>query len=115
MRDKLIELIGDIQDRGTKTEHEERSTWIYSPSNEKLADHILADGWVRFPCKVGDKVYVVDVCAKEVIERKIMEIRQTEWGMIYIHSCGFGYPVISIGKTVFLSREEAEKALKGVE
>ena len=97
----------------------------------QVADHILADKEIKHafellkaekegklimpPCKVGDTVYVVDVCAKEVIERKIMEIRQTEWGMIYIHSCGFGYPVTSIGKTVFLSREEAEKALKGVE
>lgn len=63
------------------------------------------------PCKVGDTVYVLDICARKIIERKVTEIRQMDWGTIYIHSFGFGYPVDLIGKTVFLSRELAEKAL----
>lgn len=98
-REKLIELLHEAEIWGNDDVYAE-------------ADFLLANGVIVPPCKVGDKVYVVDVCAKEVIERKIMEIRQTEWGMIYIHTCGFGYPVTSIGKTVFLSREDAEKALR---
>ena len=76
-----------------------------------MADHLLAAGVIVPPCKVGDTVYVVDVCATNIIERQVTGIRQNEWGTIYILSFGFGYPDALIGETVFLTRKEAEKAL----
>jgi DNA-directed RNA polymerase beta subunit len=108
MREKLIEIIRKARKKTKEAKCDFEREHIF-------ADELIANGVIVPPCKVGDKVYVVDVCAKEVIERKIMEIRQTEGGMIYIHSCGFDYTATSNGKTFFLSREDAEKALKGVE
>ena len=67
---------------------------------------------VVLPCKVGDTVYVVDVCASYVVERKVTEISQNEFVTIYIKSFGFCYPETSFGKTVFMSRAVAENVLK---
>lgn len=92
MRDRLIEIL--IQSGVT-----------WNPCG--VADALLDNGVIMPPVKVGDTIYVLDVCATKIIERKVTEIRQSEWGTIYIHSFGFGYPEASIGKTVFLTREQA--------
>lgn len=73
-REKLIELIVDA-DAYDSYECKIRTKDDVSCSRcsaEKLANIILADGWIRSPCKVME----------------------------------------DFGKTVFLSREDAEKALK---
>lgn len=58
---------------------------------------------VELSCKVGDKVYQLDTEGK-IYESKITEI-------IYgTKDVAFGE--IAIGKTIFLTKEEAEKALK---
>ena len=40
---------------------------------EKIADHILADGWIRPPCKVGDTVYCI--YGEKVIKGTVRLIR----------------------------------------
>lgn len=84
------------------------------------AERLYAKGYrkqsvstVEFPCKVGQTIYVVDVCAEKIIERKVTELAINEFGTRYIRSFGFGYPESVIGKTVFLTREEAEAKMKG--
>lgn len=74
--------------------------------------------FVKLPCKVGDFVYLVTnlrTIGKYLVTS--IEIRKSlvdiNWKMID----GVGYPTPfvgaeEIGKTVFLSREEAERALK---
>lgn len=58
--------------------------------------------FIETPCKVGDTVYQVDT--ERIYESTVKRI-------IY-DTDGIAFDERAIGKTVFLSREEAEKALK---
>ena len=88
-----------------------------------FADHILADGWIRPPCKVGDMVYYLhEICDENGEERLDISTGKCEgisiqkdglWiycryedGLTYWHKND---------ESVFFSREEAIKALKGGE
>ena len=69
--------------------------------------------WVHLPCKVGDVVYCFEPCFDtdhhpklEVVEKEIIELKTI--ATVF----GLNFDINSIGKTVFLTREEAEKALK---
>ena len=83
--------------------------------SEMLADYILADGWIRPPCKVGDKVYLPCVNDWGDIENyTITEFVLDNNGLCFVvddedREC---HSVDNIGKTVFLNIEEAEQALK---
>lgn len=80
--------------------------------------------WVYLPCKVGDTVYYFDGAyyLKNKSMWKIKPIKVTEFstkigrsGKLYplsIIANGTRYPLTSIGKTIFLTREAAEKALE---
>ena len=83
---------------------------------EKLGGWDLVDRWVKaasegrlveMPCKVGDIVYGAD--ADPVIPLYVIE------HAVYLESAeGGDFEVLSnFGETVFLTREEAEAALKG--
>lgn len=72
------------------------------------------------PCKAGDTVYEV-TSRKTISEYRVKAIRVElfctfiEWDIVagFVDKSIFGVPVDEIGKTVFLTREEAEKALGG--
>ena len=70
---------------------------------------------VVLPCKVGDKLY--RVFAGEIFEHRVGSMKyfaiQGRWDIETYPFC----PCVesSIGKTVFLTREEAERALKEME
>lgn len=102
---------------------------------EMIADHILSDGWIRLPCKVGDTVYYAGVdtpikftvigfskgrmfdCSvadyEELVEDN--ELNVDEW---YVHLDSFHglkqmSPLSSFGKRLFVgadAEKEAEKA-----
>ena len=86
---------------------------------ERLADYLLENGMIVPPCKVGDTVY--EICErrrsgkwqKAIVERVVHGI---EIGVdkILLARCGTTtYVYLSrLGKTVFLTKEEAEKALE---
>lgn len=67
---------------------------------------------VILPCKVGDRVYRIHT-HDHIEEQYIMAIHVSASGVWYWDETGRETPVEKIGKTVFLSREEAEAALKG--
>ena len=105
MRDRLIELISQVQYMGGL--------------EGRLADHLLSEGVIVPPCKVGDKLY--EISSGEVLNCtvEIIDISLTERMSMYI-DISIKYPTYSaietiemdyFGKTVFLTREEAEKAL----
>ena len=85
---------------------------------EEIADRLLAEGVIVPPCKVGETVY-------KIFNGKIAEMRAVAIPLL-ISSCGAHLSVTAenrreacislelddFGKTVFLTREEAEKALK---
>ena len=93
-----------------------------------IADHLIANGVVVLPCKIGDKVYVNYIYGRNKIitdSQMVCSIEQTvgvndesywkvcvkqviEKGYIVYHE----YTEDDFGKTVFLSREEAEASLR---
>lgn len=75
-----------------------------------FADKILADGWMRPPVKVGNKVYIVAEVSRKVVEATVIGFWMYEDNVSIITDYGTIHHN-SIGKTVFTSREEAEKAL----
>ena len=98
----------------------------------KLADYLLANGVIVPPCKVGDTVYELDEDGR-IVKGIVQSIRQnlirnkqgrwivTSWlddyyvdlnGTRFPHEAHLYSPFSSFGETVFLTREEAEKALK---
>lgn len=69
--------------------------------------------WVHLPCKVGDIVYCFEPCfgtdhhpKLKVVEKEIVELKTI--ATVF----GLNFDINSIGETVFLTREEAEEALK---
>ena len=72
------------------------------------------------PCKAGDTVYEV-TSRKTISEYRVKAIRVElfctfiEWDIVagFVDKSIFGVPVDEIGKTVFLTREEADRALEG--
>ena len=86
---------------------------------ERTADLLLEHGVVMLPCKVGDRLYEV-TGRKTVSVYKVKAIRVElfslfiEWDIAegFVWQSLSGINADDIGKTVFLTREEAEKALK---
>ena len=121
MRDRLIELISDM-------ENELLRAYQYTTDEYRIAsiaDHLIENGAILPPCKVGDTVYFFSSVLEEVCESKVIKIEQNYytpsnpfWFSIEYLSKQIGTQVIhipinqAIGKTVFLTREDAEKALR---
>lgn len=85
---------------------------------EEYAEELLANGVICPPCKVGDKLYILYSVTKEIEECDITGfIIQTKHDVIQFKD-GTIYTIwdkdynAHFGKTLFLTREEAEKALE---
>lgn len=108
MRDRLVELIESARYWGANTSAE-------------IADHLLAEGVIVPPCKVGDKTYLLLEKLKggyDIVVSKCVEISENEngkWFSMYFDCVDIGnsieFQIEDFGKTVFLTREQAEKAL----
>lgn len=81
---------------------------------------------LRLPCKVGDTIYRINIGAKEPIIK--MRVLQVQWKQLHkdrviiridaINDDDMGescYLLDDIGKTVFLTKEQAEQALAEME
>ena len=121
MRDRLIELLNTCQDRGQRWNYFESGQSVESVTNEILADYLLANGVIVPPCKVGDTVYEIQPTRKRVQAYEITTIKYNGhyWWFTWIlkdrkgiYGNVDGFSSHQIGKTVFLTREEAERALK---
>nr|DAP11648.1 MAG TPA: hypothetical protein [Caudoviricetes sp.] len=110
-RDRLVELITEkqlwgidqIQPNGFKIELFE---------NLDLADYLIANGVILPPCKVGQIVWLVR--DGKIEETTVEKIVLKDKGLYLKLLCNSFYETTcrSIGKTVFFTREEAEKALE---
>lgn len=107
-RDKLIELIEQAE--GLKNND--------FPSVEEIADYLLANGVIVPPCKAEDILYqIVDMshtaCKSFVSD---FSIKVLPHQIYYLNLMGgvSAIPFENFGKTVFLTKEEAEKALEGM-
>ena len=94
-RDRLIELL-------TKE--------VARPKAYALADHLLANGVIVPPCKVGQTIYYISF--GKVYKSKCHAITQHK-NSLQIHLYDYdGDKAIYPAKKVFLTKEEAERALK---
>lgn len=120
MRDRLVELLTDNLPHCDNPLQD-----TYDEIVKRLADHLIENGTILPPCKVGDTVYFFSSVLEEVCESKVIKIEQNYytpsnpfWFSIEYLSKQIGTQVIhipinqAIGKTVFLTREDAEKALR---
>ena len=121
MKDKLIELI--INTPPTRLKAVGRMMGKTYTTASGIANHLLANGVTILPCNVGDSVYAVDDTRGGILDGKITHLEfntyttPREWITVVIYYPFLG-PVeeknridLVLGKTIFLSREEAEKAL----
>ena len=77
---------------------------------------------LKLPCAVGDTVYEVQDLRKRIQPYTIIAVHISDCGNLYgwelkdgkgVYSNVNGFSEYAIGKQVFLTREEAEAALKG--
>lgn len=106
MRDRLIALL-----KGILRVYVNDVAYWHDEQYGALADHLIANGVIVPPCKVGDTVYRV-YTKSWIGEDKICEISISRGGVFYVDDKGRETSCEKIGKTVFLTREEAELALK---
>lgn len=103
-RQRLVELIDDFFKK-------ESGIGFTEEFLGELADKLLNNGIVVPPVKVGDAIFRID--DKQVFDWwdvEHIEIYADE--IVYIDDSGNQFTEEDIGKTVFTSREEAEKALE---
>lgn len=92
----------------------------------ELADALIAKGVIVQPCKLGDTVYVVipdfDEVKKGGVTRLEYDMYRSDGAWIEASIGKTCFPLLrfrcsfdQIGKTVFLTREEAEQALREVQ
>lgn len=70
---------------------------------------------LKLPCAVGDKIYLPNEYAGKVIDFEIIEICVFKEEIMFIDDSENEYFISDFGKSVFLTREEAESALKELE
>ncbi|MBE5943263.1 MAG: hypothetical protein E7264_12155 [Lachnospiraceae bacterium] len=117
MRDRLVELLKNARSLYAQ---EDSGKTMY----EEFADYLLANGVFVPPCKVGQTVYLIkdgfiERCEVEGIHytRRSNYVRIRPYHQEYLGNWSVYYKpsISSFGKTVFLTKEEAEQALKGGE
>ena len=125
---RLIELIDKAEYERMKYEMAQKFYPFgeYKRRSEFVADYLLANGVIVPPCKVGQTVYIIEngdlldiepsVCS--VVEDEPYEMcygttqsGELKWLYLVLET-GNDFYDTDIGKTVFLTKEAAEEALK---
>lgn len=103
--------MADIIHKPTKSEFKRMAVQLGYARLRELAEADRDGRVVVLPCKVGDTLF--RVFAGEILEHEVGNMRYLEiqgrWDIDTTPFCS--YVESSIGKTIFLTREEAEKAL----
>lgn len=120
MRDRLVKMLEKAEEKA-EAYLRENDHMDYIPTLKEIlgvyADSLLESGVIVPPCKVGDTVYILVTSQNYIDESKVIGIiigrdndtLQFKDGSIYtIWSKAYDK---HFGKTVFLTREEAEAAL----
>lgn len=123
MRDRLIEILREPVPviRGYDFVGESRMSAVDA---ERYADRFLANGVIVPPCKVGDTVYWLNfynhlrLYRDKYYEAEVVRIVVTRFGVSCVirvrgEHATYEIPDVEFGKNVFLTREDAEQALKG--
>jgi hypothetical protein len=107
MRDRLVKVIMNCETYRQPCTNCKKDVSCSRCTSEYLADHLIANGVIVPPCKVGDTVYGFNYTLEgtHIIEETVESI-QWEMQTEYIW-----YDYIELGKTVFLTKEQAEQKL----
>ena len=106
-RERLIELLED-------TLHEWESDVSVQTLTE-IAEHLIENGVIVLPCKVGDTVYYITGIGHNIVKpAKVKEIIIDENGIKDLYVQRNRYNFENSFDIFFLTREEAEKALKSL-
>ena len=116
MKDKLIELL--INTPPTRLKAVGRAIGKTFTTASNRAAHLLSNGVIVVPCKIGDTVYIIDD-GDEGSDSYVLDVKVLQF---FINSNGIAVDLklplglrlntwAVIGKNVFLTEEEAEKAL----
>lgn len=121
MRDRLIELIKegeDITPCVNSPEYDCKCKKCRDCEREGIAQHLLANGVVMLPCKVGDTLWIINSYANsrlEIINRMVEPIEVESVAIskdgIEIETAEAIYFPEHFGETIFFTKREAEKAL----
>lgn len=85
-------------------------TWQKLAKYEDLEEQCLL---LVLPCRVGDTVYrLVPKLYKDIQKQIIDELIIRDYGIFYKTTKGTTWSLSTIGKTVFLTREQAEQKSK---
>ena len=103
-RDRLIELISQAKNI------DGYATPCSMKRDSLIADHLLANGVIVPPCKVGDVIYHL-YPIQGIVAKKVKRIQYGSYGLMIADGNGVFHSDV-IGKTVFLTKEEAEEKLK---
>lgn len=121
MRDRLVELMktANVYDGYDCLLCEKPNDYCEYCWAEKLADHLIESGVIVPPCKVGDTVYYLDgsIIVKSKVHCFSFGGRYGDYkgGQIHIYDSDKDNITVKLddfGKTVFLTKEEAEQKLK---
>lgn len=121
MRDRLVKLLQEYTNNNNG-----------GGSNHGRADHLIENGVIVPHCKVGDKVYVIMETSCEDIDGvyticEFYNLKSENLCTLPKGKCPYRYRIAECyvtemnllrftaewGKTVFLTKEEAEQKLKG--
>ena len=120
MRDSLIELLYKSEPLHKRDLDDD----LADGEIEAIAGHLLANGVIVPPCKVGDTVYYINtqyhiaLYRNKIYEAKVARMVVTSLGVcLVIHikdesGCCEIPDIRDFGKTVFTTRAEAERALE---
>lgn len=128
--DCLVERLAAYEDTGLEPEQCENAKAIIESAfsddtskAERIRELLKADRdgrLVVLPCKVGDTVWAILDGAKYARECKVDFVNIGSFGttIVFVIKDGlreqYGVTAAAFGKTVFLTREEAEKALEAM-
>ena len=121
-RERLIELIKQSTQKCDTTDCNRCKYWNTNDCGAaRMADILIKNGVIVPPCKVGDELYCVysppypaNPADKGKWFMGEFEVARFHYGIKGLSIEMYGYGTVKeseIGKTVFLTREEAEKAL----
>lgn len=123
MKDRLTKRVGD----GICYDNGEYIVTCYPKNNNltpvdkltvklcDLEDKIESGAVIVPPCKVGDKVYQQDGVSiyESIIEEIMVDVAVGRPNKTIFYTDKSTFDETAIGQSIFLTKEEAEKALKG--
>ena len=115
IRNRLVELLQKAEKKCNDTKQCENCVG-YGKGNECVnylfADYLFANGVIVLLCKVGDTVYQTD--GIRIYELEIFDVSLRK-GKPYYETESIDFDDTAIGKSIFLTKEEAEAKMKAVQ